>query len=246
MLSGRVVRQEVGASKRGTEMIDADLLNTLSSLSTPLLVDARLRLGLPEGDLDPGIRPVVPFSRMVGTAVTVRLEVARDETSADFGLLTQAYESGRGSLASIIVIQVPEELGRYGIVGEVAAVRARARGFVGALVEGAVRDTDDLRRLKFPVYSRTIAPGNIGGKVTAVDISGPVHVGGRAIHPGDLIVADNDGVVVIRPDRIGDVVAMAVAIKGWEGRLSRVLAEGIGYDEAAERAGPRPESPPQS
>jgi regulator of RNase E activity RraA len=57
-------------------MIDADLLNTLSSLSTPLLVDARLRLGLPEGDLDPGIRPVVPFSRMVGTAVTVRLEAA--------------------------------------------------------------------------------------------------------------------------------------------------------------------------
>ena len=210
------------------------------SLSMALLADARVRLGLPESHLEPGIRPVAAFSRMVGRAVTVRLEVARDKDSADLALMRQAYESGADSFGSIIVIQVPVELHRYGIVGEGAATWARQRGFVGALVEGAARDTYELREMEFPVFSRVVSPGYIVGKASAVALAGPVLVGGRTIHEGDVIVADNDGVIVIRPAELDDVAARALAIKEWEGRVLAMLADGGTHEDAVQAAGPMP------
>ena len=102
-------------------MLSSQQYEVLQALSTPLLADARVRLGLLESHLDPGIRPVVPFTRMMGTAVTVRLEMATDESSGDLSLLRDTYASQAPGSFSIIVIQVPEQLHRYGIVGEGAA-----------------------------------------------------------------------------------------------------------------------------
>ena len=126
-----------------TDMLDPEVRNQLLSLSTPLLADARVRLGLSENHLDAAIRPVVPFDRMAGTAVTVLLEAADDK--ADLQPMIEAYRSGTQDSPSIIVIQVPEELHGNGIFGEGAATLARRHGFVGALVDGAVRDTHELR-----------------------------------------------------------------------------------------------------
>ena len=221
-------------------MQDAGFRNTLLSCSTPLFVDARVRLGLPESHLDPGIRPVVPFSRMAGTAVTVRLEVAPNEVSTDLTPLVHAYESQYESSGSIIVIQVPAELHGDGTFGEGAATIARRSGFVGALVEGAVRDTLELQEMRFPAFSRTIAPGYIFGKVSAVAVGEPVLVGGRTIHAGDVIVADNDGVVIVRPEELDEVVARALAIKGWEHRMLSLMADGKSTKEAEEHAGHMP------
>ena len=221
-------------------MQDVELRNTLLSCSTPLFVDARVRLGLPESHLDPGIRPVVPFNRMAGTAVTVRLEVAPNEASADLTPLVWAYESQYESSGSIIVIQVPAERHGDGIFGEGAATMARRGGFVGALVEGAVRDSLELREMQFPAFSRTIAPGYIVGKASAVAVEEPVLVGGRTIHAGDVIVADNDGVVILRPEELDEVVARALAIKEWEHRMHSLMTEGKSAKEAEELAGLMP------
>lgn len=221
-------------------MLDAKLQHTLLSLSTPLLADSRVRLGLPETHLDPDIRPVVPFSKMVGTAVTVELEMAPDEEAADLSLMKEAYAFPGESLCPIIVVQVPEEARGYGIVGEGAATVARAHGFVGALVEGTVRDTHELQEMDFPVFSRTISPGYIVGKVSARVIREPVVVGGRTICDGDIIVADNDGVIVVKPEELEAVTALATAINEWEHRVFHQLVAGKNMDEAAELAGPMP------
>lgn len=159
-------------------MLDAGTRNALLSLPTPLIADAWVRLGLPESHLDPAIRPVVPFSHIVGAAVTALLQVAEDEASADLQPLSEAYELRWESSFSVMVIQVPTELHSYGIVGGGAATRAVRNGFSGFLVDGASRDTEELRRMEFPVFSRKVAPGYIVGKSTVKAIGHPVVVGG--------------------------------------------------------------------
>ncbi len=221
-------------------MLDSKTSDTLLSLSTPLLGDARVSLKLPETHLDPGIRPVVPFTRMVGLAVPVLLEVARNESSADLSLLTEAYQSHQELTCPIIVIQVPVELHTHGIFGEGAATVARAGGFGGALIEGAVRDTHDLQRMEFPTFSRTVAPGYIVRKASAVASGEPVCVGGRTIHFDDIIFADNDGVIVIEPEKLNQVIARAQAIQEWEKQVKGWLAKGKGVKETIELVGLMP------
>ena len=221
-------------------MLNSQLREKLESLSTPLLVDARVRLGLPESHLDPGIKPVVPFTRMIGRAVTIRLKVENDPSLADLTPLTDLYEAQSPGTWSIIVIEVPEELHGRGIVGGGAATLARSHGFVGALVEGTARDSHDLREMDFPVFSRSVAPGYIMGKTTAIDANEPVVIGGRTINSGDIIVGDNDGVIVIRPDELDDVVAKALAINEWEHSMHSAFAAGKDSIEATEISGPMP------
>ena len=221
-------------------MINTQLRQRLVSLSTPLLADARYRLGLPETHLDGSIRPAVPFTRMAGVAVTVRLETARNEASADLGAMIRAFEAQTKGSSSIMVIQVPEELHNQGIFGEGSATLSRKHGFVGALIDGAVRDTQELKEIEFPAFSRTIAPGYIVGKATAVSAGEPLDIGGRTIHEGDAIMGDNDGVILIRPDELDEVVARAEAIKEWEAKVHGAIARGSSHKEIMEIAGEMP------
>ena len=220
-------------------MLSPEMRQRLANLSPALLADARVRLKLPESHLDPGIRPVVPFTTMIGTAVTVELEAVKDEASADLTPMLDAYQA-QSRPGAIMVIQVPRSLHGHGIFGDGAAALARRHGFVGTLIEGAVRDTPDLARIEFPVWSRTVAPGYIVGKARVAAAGQAVQVGGRTIHPGDAIAADNDGVMVIRPDELEAVIARAEAIRDWEQRVHQAYDDGADYQEVLRRAGPMP------
>jgi 4-hydroxy-4-methyl-2-oxoglutarate aldolase len=94
--------------------------------------------------------------------------------------------------------------------------------------------------MEFPVFSRTIAPGYIVGKTSAVAVGEPVLIGGRTIHAGDVIVADNDGVSIIRPDEFDNVVSRAQEIKDWEDRFHAAIAEGKSVEQATEILGSIP------
>ena len=220
-------------------MLDTKSRELLQSLPTPLLNDAMFAEGMPQRHLDWGIRPVIAFSKMVGTATTVRLRLAVDEASCDLMELENVYRSKSDSSSRIIVIEVPTELHAFGIVGDGAATMARRNGFVGALVEGAVRDTHALKQMGFPAFSRTISPGMIMGKASIASTGEPVHVGGQTIHEGDVIAADNDGVVVIRDSELDCVIARASAIYEREERGNQLVAEGKSWKEVEEILGPR-------
>jgi len=196
---------------------------------------------LPETHLDHGIKPAIPFSKMVGPAVTVRLEPAPNPRAADLTPLIRAYESQPESSGAVMVIQVPPELHERGIFGGGAATMARRHGFVGALIEGAARDTHELREMRFPAFSRAVSPGYIVDSVSVAAVDGPVLVGGRTIHAGDVIAADNDGVVVIRPPELNDVAALARAVKEWEHRRHSMAAGGKTYEEINKITGPMPQ-----
>ena len=220
-------------------MLDMKSRELLQSLPTPLLNDAMFAEGIPERHLDWGIRPVIAFSKMVGAATTVRLRLAANEDCCDLMELENVYRTKSESSSRIIVIEVPTELHAFGIVGDGAATMGRRNGFVGALVEGAVRDTHALKQMDFPAFCRTISPGMIMGKASIASAGEPVHVGGQTIHEGDVIAADNDGVVVIRDSELDRVIARASAIHEREERGNQLVAEGKSWKEVEEILGPR-------
>jgi regulator of RNase E activity RraA len=111
---------------------------------------------------------------------------------------------------------------------------------VGALVDGAVRDTSDLQEMGFPVFCRRIGPGYIVGKSYVAAVGEPVRIGGRTVAPGDVIVADNDGVIVIPPDEVEAVVTRALAINAWEKPRHANIADGMDYKEVERLSGPLP------
>tara|TARA_B100001013_G_scaffold146714_1_gene86806 strand:+ start:130 stop:792 length:663 start_codon:yes stop_codon:yes gene_type:complete len=220
-------------------MLCSKLRERLQALSPALLADARSRLELPEKHLDPNIRPFTPFISMIGTAVTVKLGIAENKASADLTRMLEAYES-QTETGVIMVIEVPTALHSYGIFGDGAATIARKHGFLGVLVEGAVRDTPDLQKMDFPAFSRTIAPGYIIGKASVLDTHGPVMVGGQTIDQGDVIVADNDGVIVIPPQELEKNISHAESIKQWEEQVHKLYEEGGSSKDIATQVGPLP------
>ena len=220
-------------------MFDAKTRKTLMSLPTPFLIDAMCDEGLPERHLDVGIRPATVFSTMVGSASTVRLGLIGDEDTSELMNIGKVYEAASESPGRIIVIQVPTELHAFGIVGDGAATLAMRNGFVGALVEGAVRDTHALKDMGFPAFSRTISPGNINGKASFASAGEPVVIGGQTIQDGDVIAADNDGLVVIQASELDRIVTRASAIFEWEEQGNRMVAEGKSWGDVEALLGPR-------
>ena len=220
-------------------MFDSTTRKTLLSLPTPFLIDAMGDEGLPERLLDVGIRPATAFSTMVGSASTVRLGLVGDEGTSELMNIGKVYEAASESPGRIIVIQVPTELHAHGIVGDGAATLALRNGFVGALVEGAVRDTHALKKMGFPAFSRTISPGYIMGKASIASVGEPVIVGGQTIHEGDVIAADNDGVVVIRGGELDRLVTRALALHELDERGNQLVAEGKSWTEVDEILGPQ-------
>jgi len=222
-------------------MLEPAIRNVLTSLSTATIADAMYSLELPETQLDFGIRPLVPFTKMAGEAVTVRIEVAHGLDASDFTELTAAYESQTAGSYALIVIQVDPELHQYGILGDGAAMLALCHGFVGALVDGAIRDTHELREMGMPVFHRCIGPASIERRpAVAVGRGEPVTVGGRKIQNGDVVVGDNDGVMIIPSQNLSEVIKCSLDIMDWEGRSQTMKLMGKSRAEYLKIIGPKP------
>ena len=223
-------------------MLNHEKREALLKLSTALVMDAVYTLGLPERIVSFDIRPVVPFSRMVGTATTVGLTAQFEPAKASLDIYAQTFRTGGGVFSPIMVVEVPEEHHNRGIFGEGSITMARRTGFTGALIEGAVRDTHDIKRLEFPVFSRAVAPGYICYKVEVAHAGNPVRVGGITIETGHIIFGDNDGVVVIDSSDLDPVLRRAQEIQEWENKALPLLAKGYSGQEIEKEVGPMPSS----
>ena len=214
--------------------------NLLLSLSTPLVMDAVCGLGLEERMVDFGIRPLLPFSRMVGTAVTVRLRSQPDPSKADLEPYAQLISTGAGRYCPVLVAEVPKEHHNRGVFGEGSVTMGQHCGLAGALIEGAVRDTHDLRRLGFPVFSRAVSPGHIVHKVEVAEIGGPVHIGALTVEQDQIVFGDNDGAIVIDACDLDRILERSVEIQKWEEKTHRRLAEGASYQDTMNEMGTMP------
>jgi regulator of RNase E activity RraA len=105
---------------------------------------------------------------------------------------------------------------------------------------GAVRDTAEMKEMGFPVFSRTVASGFMLGKIASLGFNVPVTVGGVPVRPGDIVMADNDGVVFIPPEHLEAVIDRAQAIERWESAVHALIAKGRSPDDAIAQVGPMP------
>lgn len=142
------------------------------------------------GFMDTAIRPVWRDIRLVGTAVTVRMP------SMDIGLNRKVIETAQRGDVIVVDRGGDTEIACW---GGFAALLAKAKGVAGLIVDGAITDTMELTDLRWPVYSRSVS-GLLGRNLGGGEINTTINCGGVPISPGDLIVADDDGIVVIRPD----------------------------------------------
>lgn len=151
------------------------------------------------------MQPLFP-ARFAGYALTVRLEKQENrDTHATDGML-EAIDSGAKD--SVYVMSIEDGAYIAGMGGLMGTAMA-AREFSGAVIDGAVRDVAYLRKIGFPVYSTGIAPSTLVGHYRVAGTQVPVTIDGVAIHAGDIVVADNDGVVIVPKAHAVEVLLLA-------------------------------------
>ncbi|HIW92686.1 MAG TPA: 4-carboxy-4-hydroxy-2-oxoadipate aldolase/oxaloacetate decarboxylase [Candidatus Corynebacterium avicola] len=173
----------------------AEHVEALGRFGVPTIHEAMGRVGL----LRPYIRPIYPTAKLCGPAVTVLLQ------PGDNWMLHVAAEQIRPG--DVVVAGCTTE-SEDGFFGELLATSMRSRGCSGLVIDGGCRDTEELEEMDFPVFSRAInSKGTI--KATLGSVNVPVVCANALIHPGDVVVADHDGVVVVPIDRVADVAEAA-------------------------------------
>jgi 5-oxopent-3-ene-1,2,5-tricarboxylate decarboxylase/2-hydroxyhepta-2,4-diene-1,7-dioate isomerase len=156
-----------------------------------------------------GVRPMHPGTKLVGTARTLRFVPGREDLFQSHGggynAQKRAFDAVREG--EVIVIEARGETGS-GTLGDILALRAHARGAAGIVTDGGVRDYEAVAAVGIPIYSNGAHPAVLGRKHVPWDVDVAVGCGGTTIEPGDIIVGDDDGVIVI-PPRIAEEVADA-------------------------------------
>ncbi|TPQ23642.1 4-carboxy-4-hydroxy-2-oxoadipate aldolase/oxaloacetate decarboxylase [Streptomyces sporangiiformans] len=173
------------------------------------------------GCLGPGLRPIQQGARIAGTAVTVL------SWPGDNLMIHAAVEQcGEGDVLVVTTTSPSTD----GMFGELFATALQRRGVRGLVIDAGVRDTAELRAMGFPVWSAAVcAQGTV--KATAGSVNVPVVIGGQCVRPGDVVLADDDGVMYVPRERSGEAVEAAEARTAKEEASRAAFAEGqLGLD----------------
>lgn len=148
------------------------------------------------------MRPLAP-TKFAGPAVTVMLkkEEHKEGSAASQGML-DAIDAGKPGSVYVMVL---EDGADYAGIGGLMATAMKYRGFVGAVIDGSVRDTPQIRKLQFPVFSRGVAPSTTINHYRVTGTNVPVTCAGVRVNPGDIVTADEDGVAVVPRARAAEV-----------------------------------------
>lgn len=211
-----------------------DLERIAAELSSALISDTLDGLGLRAQCLASGIRPLQADSVVAGRAYPVTLRRVYDIPESPFaGLLAALDDVEPGD----VFVTPTHRATDIAVWGGLLSTITRERGGVGAITDGLVRDTREIRRLGFPVFSAGSIPYDSRGRHEIVAHRVPCQIDGVRIEPGDLIVADADGVVVVPASIAETVVAGATEKRGGERDFRAAVLSGMGAAAAYERFG---------
>ncbi len=202
---------------RNIARADAETIRRLGKCGVATVHEAQGRRGL----MAPYMRPIYPTARMAGSAVTVSSQ------PGDNLMIHAAVEVCRPG--DVLVVTTTSE-STDGMFGELLGVSCEVRGVVGLIIDAGIRDTAELTEMNFPVWAKAVsAQGTV--KSTAGSVNIPVVSAGAIVNPGDVIVADADGVVVVSRELAAEIATLSEARIAKEEQSRARLRKGeLGLD----------------
>lgn len=209
------------------------LVESFKEVATASVADAVDKLAGKRGYMDQSIKPRINDKKVVGPAVTV-LEGPTNEFVPPQHALDLIDSADAGS---VMVIGINAEAD-VAVWGGLMTAGAYARNFAGAILDGGVRDVTEIRRdYGFPVYARSVSPGTPLGRFKTLGANVPVLCGGVEVNPGDIIVADIDGVVVVPMVLAEEVLKMAQEIDRRELEQAKLIVQARSLKEGLAKYG---------
>jgi 2-keto-4-pentenoate hydratase/2-oxohepta-3-ene-1,7-dioic acid hydratase in catechol pathway/regulator of RNase E activity RraA len=178
-----------------------------------------------------GVRPMHAGTKIVGTAKTLRFVPGREDLFASHGGGYNAQKRAFDGVeeGEIIVIEARGETGS-GTLGDILALRAQARGAAGIITDGGVRDFDAVAAIGIPVFSAGAHPAVLGRKHVPWDLDVTIGCGGTTVQPGDILVGDGDGVIVLPPAIAEEVADAALAQEDEDAWVAEQVSAGHAVD----------------
>ena len=198
----------------------------LLQVSTATISSQLRKAGLNETFIA-GVRPGDSSRRLVGRARTLRYLPLREDVFARIGNGMNAQKRAVESLrpGDVLVIDCRGELGA-GTIGDILALRAQVRGAAGIVTDGGLRDTEAVRGLDIPIYYGASHAAVLGRRHVPMDLDLPISCGGTLVYPGDVLVGDGDGVIVIPPDLVDEIARLSLAQEREESFILTKIRDG--------------------
>jgi 4-hydroxy-4-methyl-2-oxoglutarate aldolase len=207
------------------------IIERLAKLDTCAVSDGMDRLGLKGATF--GVRPMWPCPKIVGRAVTMKIKpVGLEKPKQHLG--TAAIVAAQPG--DVIVV---DNGGRpdSSCWGGLLSLAAKTKGISGIVIDGACRDIDESRDMEFPVFARGALPMTARNRVMQESFNQEIQFAGVQVHPGDLVIADGSGVVVIPRSQEEEVVKEAEAVAATEARMADGIRQGMSVLEVLEKLG---------